>query len=354
MKKALWLLPVLLLTGCASPLPGRDVSRMQLISTLGIDGTAGNITVSVSSRGEGEELPGMRSSGQGESIQLAIRSLEQGGADGEPYFAHVQYVLCDAEAAGYGMTPLLDYFQRTTQTRLDVPLYIIKESGAEALITGGEENAPEITALLAALEQESARRGTPDATVLSVARDLERQGCALCSAVSAEEQDGSPVPRRDGYAVVRRDAPALFLTGDTAAGAALLTGRGTGLLVPLPEGVTVELRQVTADAVPRPEGLLFTVDVTAALVECDGDAPSLEELNVSLSDYLARCVDAAAGFMADRDADFADLFSRWHREFRDIFPTREEFFRSMTWETDARGTVERSYDIADVEEDRHA
>ena len=354
MKKALWLLPVLLvLSGCASPIPGRDVSRMQLVSTLGIDGTPGELTVSVSSRSEGEELPGMHASARGESIHLAIRALEQGGIDGEPYFAHVQYVLCGADAAGDGMGPLLDHFQRSPQTRLDIPLYIIKEgNAAEELVTAGEEEQ-EITELLSALEQESARRGAKDATVLSVARALARQGCALCSAVRAEEKDGALVPCRDGLALVRTEGPAVFLPEDAAFGAELLTGRGAGLLLLLPEGATAELREAAVDAVPRPDGSILRVRASAALTECDGGAPAPETLDAALAEQLAGYADSAMRFMADEGADFADLFSRWHREFRDIFPGREDFLRSMTWDIETDCAVVRSFDIDGVREESH-
>ena len=354
MKKALWLLPVLLvLSGCASPVPGRDVSRMQLVSTLGIDGVPGRLTVSVSSRSEGEALPGMHASARGESIQQAIRALEQGGIDGEPYFAHVQYVLCGAEAAGDGMKPLLDHFQRSPQTRLDIPLYIIKEeNAAEELVTaGGEEQ--EITELLSALEQESTRRGAKDATVLSVARALARQGCALCSAITAEEKDGTLVPCRDGLALVRAEGEVSFLPEDAAFGAELLTGRGAGQLLSLPEGAAAELREASVEAVPRPDGFTLRIRASAALTECDGDPPALDKLNAALAESLTGYADSAMGFMADEGADFADLFSRWHREFRDILLDREAFLRSMTWDIETDCAVERSFDIDGVREESH-
>ena len=161
-----------LLSGCASLLHPRLVEDLQLIQTIGFDGGIGDMTVSVSSGEASEDAVSAQLAARGASIQTAVQRLQDFSPREELFFAHIRYAAVGEDCARGGITPILDYFERGTQTQLSVPLFVVKGESAYTLVAAnGGEN--EITAALSSLEADTKRQGSAHCfTVLEIASRL--------------------------------------------------------------------------------------------------------------------------------------------------------------------------------------
>lgn len=187
-----------LLSGCSSLLHPRQVEDLQLIQTIGFDGGVGDVTVSVSSGEASEDAVSAQLAARGASIQTAVQRLQDFSPREELFFAHIRYAVVGEACARGGITPVLDYFERSTQTQLSVPLFVVKGESAYALVAapGGED---EITAALSSLEADTERLGSAHCfTALEIASRLNRSGAALACAIAPAAPEGSVPAAEDG------------------------------------------------------------------------------------------------------------------------------------------------------------
>ena len=359
--------PTLLIYGMAAlsllvlpalfPVPKRDAERLRLVTSMAVKGT-GTVTMAVSSQEVGDALPGLQLTAAGDSFSTAEDALRRSAGAEELYFAHLQYLLCSENTARASLTPLFDYAQRSSQMRLTIPLYIVRDDAA-ALIDRTGEKGQEITAALTSLA-ESAE--APDPGVLETVRSLSLRGSALVSALSAEEADdllptadkGVLLPKRAGYAVVKGDALLNFLPEEAELGAELLTGRAKGRELTLPCGATVKLTETEVTHRFR-EGdeVLLTMELRAgaALSGEEGETDrerAEEELFSALSDTLT----AAADFITREEADFPGLYADFRRRCPESLRTREDFLAALRPEVTGEAKITFSYDT-DTGEDDH-
>ena len=122
-----------LLSGCSSLLHPRQVEDLQLIQTIGFDGGVGDVTVSVSSGEASEDAVSAQLAARGASIQTAVQRLQDFSPREELFFAHIRYAVVGEACARGGITPVLDYFERSTQTQLSVPLFVVKGESVDAV-----------------------------------------------------------------------------------------------------------------------------------------------------------------------------------------------------------------------------
>lgn len=255
-----------LLSGCAALLHPRLVEDLQLIQTIEFDGGIGDMTVSVSSGEASEDAVSAQLAARGASIQTAVQRLQDFSPREELFFAHIRYAAVGEDCARGGITPILDYFERGTQTQLSVPLFVVKGESAYTLIAAnGGEN--EITAALSSLEADTKRQGSAHCfTVLEIASRLNRSGAALACAIAPtapersvpEAEDGATLALEAGYAVFRGETLCGFLDTDAALGADLLLGFAPQASYVLPDGsggtVTVQLHTAKASLSPVRNG----------------------------------------------------------------------------------------------------
>lgn len=358
-------LSLALLAGCAPLVHGRELSALQTVQTLGFDGVPGAVTVSASDSRSASEPGSVRLSAAGDGVVRAVERLQRWSAREELFFAHVRYVVVGEDAARAGTAEILDWFERSTQTRLRLPVFVVRGGTAEALVTRSDDEEYEITALLASLERDAEHTGAVHCfTLLDMARRLARSGAALCCAVTAADADrrvpsaeGAVVPLPAGYAVFRDGALAGWLDAAESRGASLLLGLARELDYVLPDGegtVTVTLR--AADVSLRPGWDGDGVPVLSAQLRCRAgvsgvagsgalDADRLARLEGALAEALAR--DAEAALAAERalGADFLEL----GRLFRAADGReRAALLAALRWELRCAAAVERSYDITDA------
>lgn len=370
----LLLLPVLLFSGCASrsPYAGfREIEDMQIIQTIGFDGAPGETTVSVSSGQDPDRLPTILTT-EGVSITAAGLRLQDWAAREDLFFAHVQYVVVGEAAARYGLEDLLDYFERSSQTRLGLPLFVVRGGTAQQLIAGAPDREYEISRVLSSLERDEAKYGAVHCFTLGdIACRLARSGAALCCAVVREPVDGT-VPSAEegaatalayGYAVFRDGRLVRFLDEETARGASLLLGRVGEDVVVLSDGgggaVTLELHGGSAKLSPvwdADGGLTLRVrlEYRAGIREFarsgagGEDDKALALLEQEFSRWLARSAEKALEAARDTGADFLEVGRTLQRADPRRFAALgwSGFPASLRWEIEAVGKVSRSYELS--------
>ena len=369
MKKLFFpLLALLFLCGCAPLLPYREVSRLALVQTMGFDAAAAGSRISVCTGPGTEDVPSVRLAASGANIAEAERTAREDAAGKDLFFAHVRFAVLGERAAREGLLPVLDYFERSTEMRPDIPLFIVRGDSAESVVTGSADESYNISSLLNALTERTEHTGgVYPYTLLDLSERLARSGSALCCAIrltdpsedapSAEE--GALAVQEAGYAVFRGDALAGYLSESASLGANLLSGRAQGALLTLPLGdsgtVTAELLacgvSLAAETDEAGEPFL-TVELAAragiTLASLTGRPPenALAQLNAALARQLRACVKETLESACAFRADFPELHRLFSRaDARYAAWTPEELLSRVTVRVNVRAEAERSYDL---------
>lgn len=356
---------LLLLAGCSWPLHARELQMIQPLQTLGCDRDAAGVVLSASDSpvtpGEGS----LRLSARGDSLVRAAEALQDSGAREELFFAHVDYVLVGEGSARSGVGEVLDWFERSTQTRLRLPLFLVRGGTARELVTDSRDEQYEIAALLKALEENARRRGEVVCpTLLETARSLAEDGTALCCALRAEAGDkelsaetGAVLPRICGYGVLQEGALAGWLDLPAARGATVLLNKAGEISYALPDGAgtaTVTLRRCRARLRPLrgPDGeLLFRAEISAraaltGLTESGGlTRLRLARLEAALEAALKEEAESSLEAVRELGADFLGLRDAAERAFPGAAGEKEAFLSSFQWEVVPRAEIVRSYDV---------
>lgn len=380
MRKGILCLPLAaalcLLAGCARLLTSREAEQLQLVQTMGFDAASPGVIVSVSSGRALGDTPTARIAARGDSIPEAVQSLQDWSAHEELFFAHTRYALIGEAMAKEGVEGILDYFERGTQTRLDLPLFVVRGAEARSLVTGSEDGEYEITALLSSLQREVEKLGTVHCfSLLDTAERLARSGTALCCALIGAEPgenapsagDGALAALAVGYAVLKDGALVGWLDSDAALGTDLLLGFSGSKTAVLPVGhggtVTAEIRECRAELTPVWDDsgaltALWEVSCRAGIVGsdgCDPRAPGMEEtLDRELSHWVGERIEKALDASQTLDADFTEVYRRLRRSAPEAFPRTApgDFLRTLRQEVRLSAAVERSYDIGGTADTR--
>lgn len=332
------LLPALLLTGCGSlDSQRREVEQLRVMETLGLDPAPGGVTLSLASSsgvGGGEALC---YSAVGASVSDAMERLRERSLEEQLFCGHLQNVLIGEEAARRGLEGFLAFVCRSSDLRLDMPLYLLLDSQALEAMRGAGSEEKNIADALAALEEDAEKAGRIS-TAGTILRDLERQGSALIRTLrlsEAAEEGEEPLQNvtPEGFGVLIGGKLEALIGQEDALAARLLTDS----LSPCPlticdeagRAVTVELQEGSSRLRPvwgddgRLAGLDLSVDVRAVILEIDGFDPVsdrllLDELNARMETEISRRMGNVLRLSRRLEADFLGL----GRRLEQLEPTR--------------------------------
>lgn len=370
------ILPLLLLSGCenAEFLPyAREVEKMALMRTLGVDAAGDGVRVTASSgvqskgADKGDEPPLVLSQTAGTVSGACLAMQSQGTSD--IFFGHVGQLLLGEELAQRGLYEALGYVERDIEMRLDTELYVVKAGTAEKAVSASATNASAPADRLEALEADAGLlAGSMPRSVKDVLSGLARDGASFAPAVvltPRRQGDGGQGEEYDlntaGYAVFRDGALAGWAEDDAARGVNLLLGRVEADVLELsrPEGA-VALRVVGAKTkvVPVFEGGVLTglrvrCGVEANVAEAPAGLTLSEDVLKDLRAGLARAEEArlrrALDLSQTLDADFLGLGRRagmaapWRWDalraaWKSAFPT-------LDIQLAVSADIQRSYDV---------
>ena len=107
----------------------REAEHLRLAETMGLDPAPEGLQLSLAAPGGGEEEP-LFASAPGASVNLAMEALRQQAGGEQLFCGHLQHILLGEAYARQGLESLLSAVCRSSDLRLDMPVYLIL--GAEA------------------------------------------------------------------------------------------------------------------------------------------------------------------------------------------------------------------------------
>ncbi len=276
MKKPLLFLFIFytsLLCGCGLLPHRREVETLRIIQTVGLDYVPGGVRLTLASAAEADgdgAQPGL--SGTGRTLSAALQQIREASPEQELFTGHVRSLLVGQEAAEHGLDDLLALVCRSSDLRLDTPLYVVRGGSAEELIKGASEGDRGITEILLALRaREERQQSVRSSTAGEIQLALLRSDSALVTALSLGEaaESGGKTALPAGLAVLEQGKLEAWIEPADALGAELLcgeTGRRELTVLDL-GGLPVSLELQRGESSVRPvwngDGSLRGLDVTA-------------------------------------------------------------------------------------------
>ena len=323
MKKLPWLLLLLLALSAAASFrqDKREVEQLRLAQTLGLDAAPDGLLLTLAAPAT-EDKPPLCLSAPGSSLSLALEQLRGRAGEAELFCGHLQQLLLGRDYAERGLENLLSAVCRSTDLRLDMPVYLLPDGSAREIMEKLQTEEHGVCDLLNGLDR--ADTG-PLSSAGRILRDLDRQGSCLVRALRLTEGDGAPTLEEAGYGVLVRGKLVSQLDAELDPAVALLTGE----LSPCPlllrdnqgRTVTLELQQGRTEIFPlwgasgSLEGLELRVQVRAAVLEIQdftqaADPRTLNALTARLESELSGRLSQVLRLSADLQADFLGLGSR--------------------------------------------
>ena len=306
----------------------REVEQLHIMQTLGLDAAPGGVLVTLASAaGNGEEAVCI--SGVGPSLSAAIENARLNATNEELFTGHLQYILIGEEAARQGIDRCLAYICRSGDLRLDMPVFILRETQARAAMegAGGDGITSQLQAVVSRLENRGDSRAFSAARIL---RGLEGHGSALACALrcapssqagssSGEENGGKDLSvSADGFAVLQDSKLQEWISAWSAPGVGLLINESGICELEVRDRfgspVTLEIQDGSTRLHPlwAKDGSLRGVEiytrVSASVLEADAGADFSSEiytdyltgqLETAISDRISQVLRLARGLETD-------------------------------------------------------
>lgn len=358
----------LLLSGCRQGRDNyRDIERLELMQTLGIDSDGEMITVSAATGKRGDSTVIVLKN----SARTVAQALDgmQTFTEKDVYFSHIGACLIGQKAAENNIYCILDFIEREVSVRYDTDIFLVKNASAEDAVTLDTGETTCVTDLLSALKKSMDLLGDAHVGTLGeTAQALLERDCALIAAVEISENGvaagGNALGFAPaGYALIKGGALAAFADREQAHGFMLLTGQlhsdtvevslngETAALSVVGAGVSYEPRRENGRIV----GVAVKIKLRSSIDELHGKADvyseeELEELAKGLEEITKKRVEGAMELCRAAGADFIGLGGRLERKdpagFADLKENWNEVFSVIPLEYTYDVSIERTYNIA--------
>lgn len=347
----------------------RAVEDLLPVQTLGVDGGDGCVTLTVSAGQQESGGSPLVLSRSADGLLAAMDAAQDHAMRGELFFAHTQQIVLGRPYAEAGVGALLDFVERDVHMRLGTELFVLRSGDAEALFAGAAEAGLDLTQELAALREETEKRGGSHiGTFRETAAALSEYGAAAVCALRSAPLEGAVLPAQpgriavaDGYGILRGDRLAGFLDGHEAEALSLLTGHLGTVTRSVPDGsggeVTLEYGG-SADVVPAwnadgsPAPLKINAELSAVIAEPDAAKVSDPETLAALSDALGAAVAADLRAVLETaqalDADFPALGGALRRSDAECFAALPgDWLQNLEFDVSVEAKIVHSYDLGD-------
>ena len=358
----------------------REIEQLMVIQTMGFDYAKSGVRLSASSgsdsaggggggNAKGGEQGGSaqvaRLSAEAESFSLAKERMQDYSAREDLYFAHTSYIAVGGESAKKSVMPFFDYIERSTELRLDIPLFVVTNGAASELVLGAGGESYDATSVLRSLERNLTLRG--DGVIYNAAQivtALDTNGCALISAVKAVKADESVKEAKqseltaipDGYTVIKNGKAVGSIPIEYARGVNILQNKVGPSSVELDTDgtrATVQLDKCSCDINPvfdgeHLAGLEIQITLTAALSET-ADSIETQKLSRALANTAKLWVTKVLGISQSLECDFLQLGSVLERKepkrLAGMSSDLSESLPSIYYNVGVEAEVNRSFDV---------
>lgn len=347
-------------TGAFSDQP--DIERLLPVQTLGFDRDGSGMMVTLSTGKELQSSAPLVMQSLAAGIEDALTRLQDYSPEDQLYYDHIQYIMVGESVAQSGVTPILDWTERSPFMRMDTFVFLVKGSAGDAM-TGASGEMADVTERLSSLEREASARGQHIYTLLEIASSLADRNSALCTVVESVTSDGTVYSSQSssagnaiipaGYAVLKDGRLAAYLTQNESLGAALFKDNpnGTELTV---EGTTMEILNGGVRAVGQWSksgqltGILVTGQISAGILEQEDPDQDIDSLNRAFTAAAQRWVEEVLSRSQALSCDFLALKDpvlrsgpRRGREYREVW---EDIFSTLPVTVQITAEVTRGYD----------
>ena len=333
----LFLVCLPLLGGCGMLRSGYPrLEELRVVQTLGVDTAGSGLRLSLATaagdRGGGDAVC---LSADGPSLAAALSRARSRSTEETLFCGHVRQLVASEDVP---LGPLLESICRSADLRLDMPLWLLRGSSAEALMSETGSGSRGVTEILDAVRSELDYRSDSRAyTAGQLLQDLQRQGSALLFVLRSGEAAENPESAADapedagkaqtalhaGFAVVKDGAICSWLGTEALLGVSLLRNRfGVQELTIADRGgipATLELRQGSSRVRPvwgedgALRGLDISVRFSASLLETAESPlsePYVDDLTARLESAVSERLRVLLTRSKSLQADFLGLGPR--------------------------------------------
>lgn len=368
---------VLILSGCESLVPERvDVEDLDFIKVIGVDKQNNKVRITALSKasnvggesGSPQIEPNILNS-EGNTIFNAVR-LMHSYSNKKPFWGMVEHIIIGEEGAKDGLRPITDFLIRDHELRLNMKVFIAKESSAEKIIKDSAGSKLFLGDILDSLEK---RRGnismSTEVNLYELSNMLDSKTSSpylpYIQITNGVEQEGTHPDNNIelmGLAVFKDDKLLYYLDGNETRGFNFVKGdiKSGVIVVKDPSGQKVSLEIITAtrkiktyinDGIPSAE---ITISLTTNIDEQWSAQDITKEealnfLNSRQAEIVKEEVLNVINIAQEKNTDIFGLgdtiFHQHPGKWNDIEGKWEELFPEMKISVNVKSKINRTYDI---------
>ena len=204
-------------TGCWNY---REIDKLEVVAGVAVDRGRNDrykVTVEIAQISGGKESKTISKiiSMEGKTIFDAVRNIISLSGK-RLYWSHAKIIILSKEIASEGVTKVLDWYNRDSETRNDVNILISRGKSAEEILRGREGTEGIKSFILDDMLKNQASLGkAPVISMFQFDNDLEAKGLSpIAPAVGLKQADGEILPQIMGTAIFKKDKLAGFLDGE--------------------------------------------------------------------------------------------------------------------------------------------
>ena len=371
----LFALSLPLLSGCSAF--GTDYARLEqfrVAQTLGVDDADNGLRLSLATAaGDRSGSDAVCLSADGPTLSAALERAQTRSTEETLFCGHIRQLVVGEHVA---LSPLLRTVGRSADLRLDTPLWLLRDSTAEMLLSGAGSGTRGITEILSAVQTQLDQiSGSGAFTAGRVLQDLQQHGSALACVLTyteaseraesaADARGGSPARTAAlaGFAVIQDETVRTYLKAEELLGISLLRNRmgvqsltlrdrnGSNAALEIRQGST-RLRPVWTEAGAL-QGLDISATVKAVLLEGGGEGVKdayIDDLTARLESAVAEQLRGLLRRCKLYQADFLGLGDRVEAAsplaFRRLEKPFAELLRELEISLSVQGSIQHEYDM---------
>lgn len=351
-----------------------EVADLKLIRVLAIDGNDDEITLTACSGSSSADKEVIIAGTTEKSLSAAINSLRRSATNQEPYFAHVEHFIINEDAAMSDklLGEVLDYINRSLETRIDTNIYIVRDMSARELILSAAEKNGAAAGMLSFMKQVVDE--TTSGYVFGcgeITANLAASGTALIQAVRLNTEDelgenaGGKIDPA-GLAVIKDAKLVGFLNDDETRGACIIGDVANYSVIDIDlnsgDRVSLGMKEVGAEVLPVFNGdtlekIEIKVKVSANIEQCGpGVEISSEKVRAELRDKLSQVqkyrLESTIKISKEMGIDYLRMGEkiefRHPIKFSKIKDKWQSVFVNVPFEIKVETKIERTYDIENM------
>lgn len=311
---------------CACSVLGgaRETEQLRVIQTMGVDYAPGGVLLTLAPASGRDEAAACLSA-EGVSVSAAMEHLRDRSVQEEVFCGHIRNLLLGEEAARQGIGPLLEYLCRSSDLRLETPVFVLQGASANEVMSQAGDARRGIDQLLQAAEARlDYHSDSRYFTAAQISRNLDRFGGSLVCALDFREaaEADTRTAALSGFGILKDGKLLHFLDEDEAIGAGFLLGSMgvADVTVHDLEGRPVTLEITASGTDLRPlwaadgslQGLEIRAEARASLLEGGGrgDESYIDYLTGQLETAASERIRAVLQLSRRLRADFLGLGGR--------------------------------------------